>query len=94
MTLAHTIFLINNCAEQYGTVNYKKKEKEIMTTATLSRTYCHVCDLMKEAAVKFGKSLNRGCKSYAVARACGELAREGHHKEAKQLMIMYTNGEI
>jgi len=49
---------------------------------------------MKEAAVKFGKSLNRWCKSYAVARACGELAKEGHHKEAKQLMIMYTNGEI
>ena len=78
---------------QQSTANFKK-ENITMTTATMSHTFCHVCDVVKEAAVKFGKSLNRGCKSYAVARACGELAREGHHKEAKQLMIMYTNGEI
>ena len=93
MTIAHSIFLINNCAVQQSTANFKK-ENITMTTATMSHTFCHVCDVVKEAAVKFGKSLNRGCKSYAVARACGELAREGHHKEAKQLMIMYTNGEI
>jgi hypothetical protein len=93
MTIAHSIFLINNCAVQQSTANFKK-ENITMTAATLSHTFCHVCDFMKEAAVKFGKSLNRGCKIYAVARACGELAKEGHHKEAKQLMIMYTNGEI
>lgn len=65
-----------------------------MTAATLSRTYCHVCDVVKEAAIKFGTSLNRGCKSFAVARTCGELAREGYHEEAKRLMIMHSEGKL
>lgn len=58
-----------------------------MTTTVLYNTTCRVCEIIKlglvtavMAAWAFGENAGR-------ARAAGELARQGYHKEAKALMM-------
>ena len=61
-----------------------------MTTTTLSHTFCHVCDVVKEVLIKTGKSISRGCIAFGVARCVGELSRNGHYEEARKVVLMWS----
>jgi|TARA_B100000787_G_scaffold128453_1_gene97404 hypothetical protein len=49
---------------------------------------------VKNSSIKVFKYIKEGFKACGVARTYEVLVREGHHKEARQLMTMYNNKEI
>ena len=65
-----------------------------MTAATMSHTFCRVCEVVKKSSIKVFKYIIEGFKACGVARTYEVLVREGHHKEARQLLVMYNNKEI
>jgi hypothetical protein len=49
---------------------------------------------VKKSSIRTFKYIIEGFKACGVARTYEVLVREGHHKEARQLMVMYNNKEI
>lgn len=58
-----------------------------MTTAILYRTTCRVCEAIKLGLVTVLMGIWAFGETAGRARASAELARMGHHKEAKALMV-------
>jgi|TARA_R110000765_G_scaffold94147_1_gene177600 hypothetical protein len=49
---------------------------------------------VKKSSIKVFKYIIEGFKACGVARTYEVLVREGHHKEARQLLVMHNNKEI
>jgi hypothetical protein len=58
-----------------------------MTTTTLNTYYCAICASIAKFANKTFTGIINTFESLGRARAAGELARMGYHKEAKALML-------
>jgi len=58
----------------------------VMTIAIYNKT-CQVCEVTKQAFLKFVMGVWSIGESAGRARAARELARQGYYEEAKKLML-------
>ena len=65
----------------------KFKRTCIMTTTVLYNTTCKACEIIKLGLVTAAMAIWAFGESAGRARAATELARQGYHKEARNLMI-------